>query len=218
MRKFNYSGLILSIILTGIVAIQCSDMGKNPGPDINDPPQITSSANAIAIETEVFSYKATAVDPDGTIPSISYGNFPSWLALAGDSLTGATPITASDTSFEVMATDGELADTLLVTVTIIAGGISYSAEIQSIFDNNCAVSGCHVVGSAPANLILDSYANLMAGSQSGQIVIPYLPDSSIIIQQVEGSRQPQMPFGRTPLSNATIQKIREWIAQGARNN
>jgi hypothetical protein len=218
MRKINYSSLILSISLIGIIAIQCSDMGKNPGPDINDPPQITSSANAVAIETEVFSYKATAIDADETSPSISYSNFPSWLALAGDSLTGTTPIAAVDTSFEVTATDGEFADTLLVTVSIIAGGISYSAEIQPTFDNSCAVSGCHVVGSAPANLILDSYTNVMAGSQSGQIVIPYLPDSSIIVQQVEGTRQPQMPFGRAPLSSATIQKIRDWIAQGARNN
>jgi hypothetical protein len=206
------------IVLTALAAVQCSDMGKNPGPDVNDPPHITSSANAVAVETETFTYKATAADPDGTIPAIEIENIPGWLTADADSISGMTPVDAADTTFWVIASDGELADTLIVTVTIAAGGISYTSEINPVFVNNCAVAGCHTGPNPAQDLTLDSYSLLMQGSIRGTVVVPFQPDSSIVIQQIEGTRQPQMPMGRTPLSTTTIQKIRDWIAQGARNN
>ena len=218
MKNNKYLKLIIPITLLSLLTIQCSDMGKNPGPDINDPPQITSSPNAVAIETESFTYTATATDPDGTNPTITFDNLPSWLSSEVDSVVGVTPVAVPDTSFMIVASDGELADTLLVTVSIAAGGISYSAEIQPILNGHCALSGCHSAGAASASLVLDSYAHLMTGSRSGPVVIPYLPDSSIIVRQIEGTRQPQMPLGGLPLPIATVHKIRDWIAQGARDN
>jgi|WetSurMetagenome_2_1015567.scaffolds.fasta_scaffold303038_1 hypothetical protein len=218
MKKFNYSGLILSIILTGIVAIQCSDMGKNPGPDINDPPQITSSAHTVAVESEVFTYTATAVDPDGTSPLILYQHIPSWLVIEGDSLVGTTPVGAADTSFEAVALDGILVDNLLVSITIATGGVSYSVDIQPVFDNNCAFSGCHLAPGQAAGLQLDAYAHVMQGSQHGAVIIKFDANNSLLVHRLEGTITPSMPLNGTPLPDFTIQKIREWIAQGARNN
>jgi hypothetical protein len=58
----------------------------------------------------------------------------------------------------------------------------------------------------------------MDGGNSGDVVIPGNPDGSIIVRRLEGDITPQMPFGRPPLSNSDIQKIRDWIEQGALDN
>jgi hypothetical protein len=93
--------------------------------------------------------------------------------------------------------------------------VSYSNDVQPIFNNNCAGSQCHIGGTA-SGLSLVSYSTLMQGGLSGPVVIPGEPDSSKIVQRLEGTIQPQMPFQRAPLSQAEIQLIRDWIAQGAR--
>ena len=96
--------------------------------------------------------------------------------------------------------------------------ISYATQIQPIFTANCAVSGCHIGPSPAAGLRLNSYAMLIQGSVNGAVVMPFEPDNSILIQQLEGTRQPQMPFGQAPLSDSLIQRIRDWIHQGASDN
>jgi hypothetical protein len=193
-------------------------MGKNPCADINDPPQITSAANVVAVETEQFSYHATAIDPDGTTPIITITDLPVWLTSSGATISGITPVGAVDTSFKVIASDSLLADTLLVNIAITAGGVPYATEIQPIFNNSCAVSGCHITPSPQAGLQLDSYAHVMQGSQNGQVIIPFDASGSVLIQRIDGSIPPSMPLNRTPLPDFSIQKIRDWISQGARDN
>ena len=58
----------------------------------------------------------------------------------------------------------------------------------------------------------------MQGGNSGTVVIPGNPDNSIIIGRLEGSITPQMPLGGAPLSASDIQKIRDWITEGALDN
>jgi hypothetical protein len=86
---------------------------------INDPPIITSPDSAMATEHQLFSYMASAIDPDGTTPVISFGNYASWLHVAGLTISGTPPENAADTSFRIIASDGALADTQVVSVRII---------------------------------------------------------------------------------------------------
>lgn len=95
--------------------------------------------------------------------------------------------------------------------------ISYAQQIQPIFNASCGGSQCHIGGTANG-LSLSSYSSLMQGGNSGAVVIPGNPDNSIIIRRLEGDITPQMPFGRSPLPQATIQLIRDWIAEGAHDN
>lgn len=215
--KFKISTISLSLAaLIGVFS--CDDKGTDP-PPVNQAPNITSSISVEAFADSLFSYTATATDPNGTTPTIIIENNPSWTSVNGAAVGGTPSESTPDTSFMVIASDGELADTAVVSVAVVASQTltSYSGEIQPIFNNNCAGGGCHVGGMANG-LSLSSYSSLMQGGNSGAVVVPGNPNSSIIIRRLEGDITPQMPFGRAPLSASDIQKIRDWIEEGALDN
>jgi hypothetical protein len=115
---------------------------------------------------------------------------------------------------------------------ISAGGTSsgpITADFQSIQDNVftpiCSV--CHIGASAPEGLQLDaahSY-NLLVGVPSNEQpsllrVKPGDPADSYMVHKIEGLPGidgGQMPLGETPLPQATIDAIRQWITNGAPN-
>jgi hypothetical protein len=96
-----------------------------------------------------------------------------------------------------------------------------------VFSPTCAVSGCHTGGAAPQGLRLDagvSYSLLfdVASTQNATFkrVDPGNPDDSWLIRKLEGTANVggRMPLGGTPLSQATINIIRQWISDGALDN
>jgi hypothetical protein len=103
------------------------------------------------------------------------------------------------------------------------------ADFQSIqanvFTPICSV--CHIGASAPEGLQLDaahSY-NLLVGVPSNEQpsllrVKPGDPDNSYMVHKIEGLpgiTGGQMPLGQTPLPQATINAIRQWVTNGAPN-
>ena len=218
MTVRKLTSLRLALFLTGaaIIFLSCSDKGTDPE---NRPPRITSLSSVEAVIDELFSYTATATDPDGTTPTIGFENVPGWMDTSGATISGTPTAETPDTSFTVVASDDFLTTTLIVSVSIVPAIslISYSAEIQPIFNNNCGGPQCHIGGSSNG-LRLNSYSTLMQGGISGAVVIPGDPQNSIIIKRLEGRIMPQMPFERSPLPQATIQLIRDWITEGAHDN
>jgi len=115
---------------------------------------------------------------------------------------------------------------------ISAGGTTsgpITADFQSIQDNvfTPICSKCHVGASAPEGLQLDaahSY-NLLVGVPSAEQpnflrVKPGDPDNSYMVRKIEGASGidgGQMPLGETPLPQATIDAIRQWVMSGAPN-
>jgi hypothetical protein len=104
-----------------------------------------------------------------------------------------------------------------------------TADFQSIQDNvfTPICSKCHIGASAPEGLQLDaahSY-NLLVGVPSAEDpsllrVKPGDPDNSYMVRKIEGASGilgGQMPLGETPLPQATIDAIRQWITNGAPN-
>jgi hypothetical protein len=102
-------------------------------------------------------------------------------------------------------------------------------EIQAnVFTPTCGVGGCHTGPTGdtlPGGMDLTSadasFANLVGVSS---VQVPELsrveagdPNNSYLIQKLEGtaSEGEQMPFGGTPLDQAVIDDIRQWIADGA---
>ncbi|MFQ5452818.1 MAG: thrombospondin type 3 repeat-containing protein [Candidatus Zixiibacteriota bacterium] len=99
----------------------CDPIGSNQSP------QITSSAVAVASPLgEEFRYIASTIDPncDGTELAIGFVNYPSWCNVSADTIFGFADCNYTDTSFTVIASDGALADTLFVTVTIDQSNIA----------------------------------------------------------------------------------------------
>lgn len=91
--------------------------------------------------------------------------------------------------------------------------VSYALDIQPVLTQDCIV--CH--GGA-GGLSVDTYAGLMAGGNSGAVVVPGDPDQSRLIQRLEGTIQPTMPLNAPELTTAEIDRIRQWILEGALNN
>ncbi len=86
--------------------------------------------------------------------------------------------------------------------------VSFSSDLQPIFNTNCALSGCHVKGSQMPYLSADvSYQQLLGG-----FVNTIKPEQSEIYLQINGNMQVHIP-------NADDrQKIYDWIRNGAPNN
>ena len=97
--------------------------------------------------------------------------------------------------------------------------VSYSEDLVPIFRGYCA--SCHYPGGEGYNASgfdLSTYEGLMKGTKFGPMVIPGQPDTSNLIQLIEGRAKLRMPFGHKPLPNCLRQEIWSWIFQGAKNN
>jgi len=84
--------------------------------------------------------------------------------------------------------------------------IDYETEIQTIFNNNCI--NCH--GNS-GGLSLQSYANLMAGGNSGTVIISGDHSNSLLWEKINNGQMP--PNGQ--LSSSNIDLIASWIDEGA---
>ncbi len=103
---------------------------------------------------------------------------------------------------------------------------SFANDIQPIFTNNCALSGCHN-STAQQGLNLgqgQAYSNLVnvtSQQDSNRMrVLPGFSASSYLVIKIEGNQTigVRMPNGRSPLSSVQIQNIKNWIDRGAKNN
>lgn len=101
-------------------------------------------------------------------------------------------------------------------------GPTLEAIQANVFDPFCIT--CHAGAAAPQGLRLDrdnSFSNLVGipSSEASSIlrVAPGDPDNSYLVQKIQGtaSSGQQMPLGGPPLPQATIDVVRQWIADGA---
>ena len=126
--------------------------------------------------------------------------------------------------------DYESAETLLMVclATLVMVGcdswqpISFSQEVKPILELNCI--RCHTAGAEgqkASGFSMETYDDLMRGTNYGPMVIAGDSESSNIITLMEGRADPSisMPHGeQKAVSKADIEKIRLWIDQGAKNN
>ena len=107
-----------------------------------------------------------------------------------------------------------------VTNEIEGNEVSYSRNIQPIFDQNCI--SCHP-NSGNLNLTAsNSYnelVNVTASAYQGTLVIPGDSENSILYKKIDGSNTygSNMPLGRSLPANQ-IAMIKRWIDEGAQNN
>ena len=113
-------------------------------------------------------------------------------------------------------------------------GISFANDVQPIFTNNCAFSGCHgsqstkPIGKPMVLVSGQAYANIVDVPSfqlpSMNRIEPDDPDNSYLIHKIEGTQAAvggtgdQMPRGSCCLSPQEIETIRGWVEAGAPNN
>lgn len=94
--------------------------------------------------------------------------------------------------------------------------VYFERDILPLFQTNCAFSGCHNAMSAQDGIILSSYESVM--STGG--IEPFQLDESdiyeVLIEDDPDKRMPPPPAER--LSADDIQKVAQWILQGATND
>jgi hypothetical protein len=94
--------------------------------------------------------------------------------------------------------------------------ISYHAQVQPLFDQGCTFTGgCHGGENPASGLSLESYQRL---TERVGIVVPGVPDESILQLRIDGRLNPRMPLNRPVLTDNQIKGIRRWIFEGAINN
>ncbi len=103
--------------------------------------------------------------------------------------------------------------------------VSFSSDIQPVFDISCATSGCHRAGHS-TNLNLteeNSYINLVNVESINfaplKLVDPGKSEDSVLYLKIVGSSETgsKMPPGGT-LSDDSVTNIQTWITEGAENN
>jgi hypothetical protein len=87
--------------------------------------------------------------------------------------------------------------------------ICFGRDVLPIFQNNCAIAGCHDGAGRESRMALNNYTNI------SQYVVPGNPNSSSLYKTITASwggnnMPPNQPLS---LENRTI--IRIWIEQGA---
>ena len=98
--------------------------------------------------------------------------------------------------------------------------VSFKKDIQPIFKKYCLP--CHTEDEMnPSELYLDSYEHAVAGGKHGKPIVVGQADSSMIVRKL--NMKP--PFGdpmpmkrKTPFPQDTLELIKKWITQGAKNN
>jgi outer membrane protein assembly factor BamB/mono/diheme cytochrome c family protein len=96
--------------------------------------------------------------------------------------------------------------------------VSFTRDVQPIFAKSCVA--CHKPEKRKGKLDLTTYAGVMAGGDTGVLVVPGEPKNSELYIQVipQDGMAPLMPEKGEPLTPAQTAIIRKWIEQGAKND
>lgn len=92
--------------------------------------------------------------------------------------------------------------------------------VHAVFDKHCM--DCHESKDPEANLVLEDFASLMKGGESGASIVPGKSDESLLVKMVEGKIEKDgkkliMPPGKKKKLDASeIAVIKAWIDSGAK--
>jgi len=140
-------------------------------------------------------------------------------AVSEEAVTEQAVVTEDATETEEVETaeaaTEEATETTAATEAAVssASGVSFSNDVMPILQANC--TRCHGTSRQSGGLRLNTYANLMTGSEDGQVVAPGDATNSILVQLIEAGR---MPRNSGKLADGDIQLIRDWVNGGALDN
>jgi WD40 repeat protein/mono/diheme cytochrome c family protein len=96
--------------------------------------------------------------------------------------------------------------------------VSFYKDIRPIFQLHC--QGCHQPAKAQGGYVLTEYAELFKPGNTGkEPVAKGKPEASYLVQQITPQNgKTAMPKEKDPLINVQVEKIKQWIAEGAVND
>jgi hypothetical protein len=106
-----------------------------------------------------------------------------------------------------------------IILIVIAAGVQdpigedlFTRLVAPVLESRCV--RCHNASVHKGGLALDRRDALEDGGETGPAVEPGAPAESLLLEKVSGPK-PSMPKGETPLSDAEVDAIRQWITAGA---
>lgn len=170
----------------------------------------TSSATTAPTPTTASAAAATTA-PTPTTAAVAT---PAVAASSATATVAGTPASAAATP-----ASASTASATASTAGAAASGatLSFKTDIQPIFTTNC--TPCHIT-TKTKGLSLATYDGVMAGGQDGVVVKAGDPNGSLLVQKIKGTQTigARMPYNKPPLPDDQIQKISDWVAQGAKDN
>lgn len=94
-----------------------------------------------------------------------------------------------------------------------AATVSFANDVMPIIQSRCV--NCHGGDRIEESLLMTTYANIMAGSENGPIIVPGDPVNSLLVELITNQKMPKRGPKLTP---PQVQIITEWVAAGAPNN
>lgn len=93
--------------------------------------------------------------------------------------------------------------------------VSFASDVAPLLVANC--NGCHIDAmQTRGGLRMDTFAQMLRGGDSGDIIVPGKGEESLLVQKLRGSVGNRMPAGGRPaLSEESIKLISTWIDEGA---
>ena len=89
----------------------------------------------------------------------------------------------------------------------------FEKQIAPLLKEKCSRCHSHDAGKSESGLMLDSRQSMLAGGESGPVILPGDPDASLLIQAVRYDGLEMPPDGK--LSVREIKLLEDWIRAGA---
>ena len=88
-------------------------------------------------------------------------------------------------------------------------------QVHAVFAKHCV--SCHNPEDEDGELVLESYASLMKGGESGPAIVPGKSEDSLLLKLIRHDRKPFMPPPKKgmKLADAEIALVKAWIDAGA---
>ena len=216
MKNVSFIGVFVVLVLAGIGG--CTDMGIDVAVPDSAPaitaiqPDSVFAGDTLKIVGTNFgaTQGSSVVSVGGTIADTIY----LWSGVEIDVKVPASAVTGNVRVTVGGATSNAPAFKIRGAVV---PSVSFKNDVFPIFQSKRCVT-CH---GGNGNFFLDNYKDLMSGTSShGPVVTPGNGEGSVSIKKLRGTAGfgSQMPFGGSPLPDATIALISLWITQGALNN
>ncbi|MEK0451507.1 MAG: hypothetical protein RL088_3775 [Verrucomicrobiota bacterium] len=100
--------------------------------------------------------------------------------------------------------------------------VSFFKHIRPIFQANC--NGCHQPAKSKGGYLMTDFARMLEGGDDAKetgkkAVVAGKPDESMLVSQITPvDGKAEMPPKKAPLAAKDIERIRKWIAEGAKND
>ncbi|MBU6300501.1 MAG: DUF1549 domain-containing protein [Verrucomicrobia bacterium] len=95
--------------------------------------------------------------------------------------------------------------------------VSYYKEVRPALQAKCM--GCHQPAKAKGDYVMTTFAQLMAGGESGAAIVAHRPAESRLVQQITPvDGKSEMPPKGEPLSADEVALVNRWISQGAKDD